>query len=121
MKTVSLLFIAALTSCAASPNIQQTQPLYEGFNTPPNTTELLVSNDRETQEREAAITEEKLYWQSVENITNTIREQALNIAICAEEATDKNDCIAIKSRYCQVDMLIDSRGGHHNKPFCKDQ
>jgi hypothetical protein len=122
MKTAGLFLIVALTSCASNPSVQQPRPTecsLRGDNTPPNTMEVVMSTEKQEQ-IESSITEEKLYWNSVDSITTRIREEALNLAICAEEATDKNECAAMRSKYCQVDILIDSRGGHHNKPFCRD-
>ena len=124
MKTILLVTVVILAACSSvqPPNqpSRLSQEIPESFSTPPNTTELLVSNDRAQQAREAAITEERLYWESLDNITTKVRDEALNLAMCSEVAPNKDECGILKNNYCQVDVLLDSRGGHHKKPFCQE-
>lgn len=124
MKAI-ILFATVVLACACGNTkpwntrpVSQNQKLDEGFLTPPNTIDFSVE-DKKLQEYEVSITEENQYWQSLDNITDKIRTEALNIEICNEIAPNKSECGILKNNYCQTDMLLDTRGGHHNKAFCR--
>jgi hypothetical protein len=120
---LSFFVVMVVSMCACtSHNVSQSQApkqLDQSYYNPPNTSDLIVG-DKKAVERQAALDEEKAYWKSLENITTKIRNEALDIAICKEVEKDSG-CTVMLKYYCEVDELVDSRGGHHDKPYCKKQ
>lgn len=115
MKFGPIVLALVMVSCVA-PHSEQ-QPV---GNTPNYSPQPGVDMEKEQalRKKEAAISEQKAYDESLEKITQIIQTEALNLQICSEAAS-KSECDDMLTKYCQVDTLVDTRGRHWHKPYCK--
>lgn len=69
--------------------------------------------------------ESQRHRDSVTKIDAEHSEQFLQYQMClsvvADGLKDPQECQALLKNFCEVHMHIDSRGGHHEKPYCKKQ
>lgn len=71
------------------------------------------------EEEHLSLKEEKSYQSSVSKIEERFHKEYLNYNICLEtHGPSSQDCVNLLQRYCITSVLIDTRGGHHNKPYC---
>lgn len=75
---------------------------------------------KETSPHTEEVAENVLYQQSLERIDNEIADDILKMRMCIEEYNSPKlkVCVELKTQLCKVDVLIDSRGDYHRKPFC---
>jgi hypothetical protein len=132
MKLGVALFTALIVACSSSTPPAHHTVVDSRDYTPPTDCEANHNTDgvqsdtcndmqlkeRQRQEREAQVSEQKAYDDSLEKITQTIRDEGLLLQMCNASGT-KKECAEMLASYCKVDMLIDSRGGHWHKPYCK--
>lgn len=116
MKLALIALTSLVFSCAVHSQVAPPAPTPTVDFTPPTDFEMELK-ERARRKHEAEVSEQKAYDESLAKITKQIREEGLNLAMCAEVGA-KEECDAIRAGYCKV-MLIDSRGGHWLKPFCK--
>ena len=118
---LSLLVIVCMCACAphSSSTKSTSARLDQSYYDPPGTNDLIIK-DRKLAQRQAIVNEEKVYQQSLDNITSRVRTEALNLQICKEISKEdkSNDCRPMHKQYCEVDELVDSRGAWHKKPYC---
>jgi hypothetical protein len=58
---------------------------------------------------------------SVSKIEDRFKKEYLDYNICLEANGASQDCAHLLQRYCITSVLIDSRGGHHFKPYCSSE
>ena len=76
--------------------------------------------ERKLSDRELIAIEQDRYEESLVNIENQIQTEHLNLQMTASMYGEKSkQYLAMKSKYCEVDMLLDTRSDHHTKYFCK--
>lgn len=124
IKVVALCMF--MVGCASTRSIEQPQ-MHQDVSTnvpPPGFVEYSYSDDRTFQDikDQAAADEEAAYNHSIEKISATMADESLKLEMC-EGVYGKNgkEYKALLKQTCEIDMLVDSRSGHHSKPYCNQK
>lgn len=119
----SILFTTIfLAACASTTGTNQSvQPIDRTLYQPPVEVDITIS-DRVLREREAVVKEEDAYNTSLKNIDDKMSRENLDYQMCSatSEAPDKKDCKEKLQQYCRENMMVDTRQGHHEKPYCRE-
>jgi len=118
LKILNALFLIAC--CACSPNktaIQQPITINKNQYIPPTDLELEVLNTRKNIHPTVFLDQEELYRDSLVKIETTIRREWLQYNMCFT-VKETNECQQLLKQFCTTDILLDSKGIKHHKPFC---
>jgi hypothetical protein len=119
---LALATIILLVGCASTSNgTPPPAPVDKQQYNPPVEIELTLS-DRVRREHEAILNEENAYNASLQKIDDKMTHEHLDYYMCiaVSEKPNKEDCKEKLKAYCKEAMMIDTRRGHHEKPYCKD-
>ena len=65
------------------------------------------------------LTEQEQYEASVAKINRHFVEEQRQLEMCQKVyGVGSRECQEMAKRMCEIDMHLDSRGGHHLKPHC---
>lgn len=117
LATIILLVGCASTTNGTPPSAHIDKQQYN----PPVEIELTLS-DRVRREHEAIVNEENAYNASIQKIDDKMSHEHLDYYMCiaVSEEPNKEDCKEKLKVYCKETMMVDTRQGHHEKPYCKD-
>jgi hypothetical protein len=85
------------------------------------TEEELILADREISRQEAEAKEEETYSASLDKINETFNREYQQYQSCLVVAEKLTMCFEQLKETCSIDMILDSRMGHHLKPYCAKQ
>lgn len=121
-----ILAIACTSACASTQKapVQNTTELAyidPDENKPPTDFEFTVKDSKPTEHPVVITDEKETYNTSVNTINQTINREAQEWAHCGVESklgAKDPTCKAMLKEFCSIDVLIDSRGEAHRKPYC---
>ena len=115
------LLICACTGTIKQQDITQVVVSREDYQ-PPTDLELTVDEARYNTVQVVPMKpekEERIYQVSLLKIQDTMQTEVLKLQICEEVHPKSQYCKDVLKKFCQVDELIDFRGGIHYKTYCK--
>jgi hypothetical protein len=121
MKLVALSLVSVLAcACASAPKpvVAVSASDYE-----PPAVEQINWEEKRQEERERTLREvtAEEYQNSLVKINKTFLDEQLVIQMCSEVKQYSFECSEVRNGFCQIDVLIDSRGGKHQKLYCLAQ
>jgi hypothetical protein len=127
IRILFVLMASTLGGCASTNSAPlQTGKLNPADYQPPTDFEMTV-NDNQKDPATGPDTyrdpTEDEYERSLVDIRNTFSTEGLVFKMCTEVHGDPSKyCYDVltnpKTGFCQTDMILDARGGHHTKPYC---
>lgn len=115
----AILIVVGLTGCA---NTVVKVPNSEVKEIPQqDLAQLVVLDSKKSDKRhqKEQVSEQETYEKSLLNIDRIMSEEVLTYAVCVKDSGKNiNECNAMMKSMCEIDMILDSRGGHHMKNYC---
>lgn len=113
-----IIALLALTGCATTTQPIIAQPSTSSRVINPATETEVFLTEQETAQQEAESKEEETYNSSLDKINATFNSEYQQYQTCLVINPKPDNCLTQLKQVCKIDTLIDSRGGHHNKPYC---
>ena len=115
----TLLF--GLTACASTIQQPIATPETSSRDMRIQTEEELILADKEVSRQEAEEKEEENYYASIDKIVETFNREYQQYESCLVVSPKIESCFQQLQQVCKVDTILDSRIGHHQKPYCIKQ
>jgi hypothetical protein len=126
MKKLAMCVFVCLCACSSTQKVASTptnDTYYPPDPTPPFSFPVLTVLDIRNEPVHPVIVaedEQTKYEESVNRIEKEIREEGLQVQMyAAVYGSNSKEYKAFLKNSCSIDVLLDSRGDHHNKPYCK--
>ena|SRR5258708_533320 len=114
------LALMCLLSCSGSTTNRPTPIAVNSDDYRPPTDQEVSWNDKREPAPERTLREasDSEYQKSIDKINQTFLDEQLLLQMCSEVHQYSSECAELRNDYCQLDTMIDARGGKHHKPYC---
>lgn len=122
MNKVMICLFSILVGCSGHQQAPTSNAKVYDFKQPPTDLELTVSDHRTVKHPHPVVitNEEFEYNSSIDAIQKRFQDEYLKLTMHESVyGKDSEEYKAFLNKCCEVDMYIDSRSGHHTKPYCK--